>query len=183
MTHTFSEDACSGKVVSKDNYTVYIHVKINERVPSQKVFYIAASPTEHRTSYSGSGLPFVSPTQAFENTPNQGIIDIDSNNEFQVVLRTPNSYYAGLGSQYIPPTLYLSYNNGFVNKLVSIKLSHGIPYRTLTYVSHPVPRSSPSFYEGLQSLPVRTQEQILKDSAYPAKNVMHSNFWGLKPPL
>ena len=39
------------------------------------------------------------------------------------------------------------------------------------------------FYKSLQTLPVRSQEQILRDSAYPKKNKMPKNFWGLTPPV
>ena len=31
-------------------------------------------------------------------------------------------------------------------------------------------------------LPIRTQEQILIDSAYPCSNQEPNNFWGLTPP-
>ena len=45
------------------------------------------------------------------------------------------------------------------------------------------PRSGPEFYEGLWELPVRTQEEICRQSGYPEVNKMPKNFWGLKPPL
>ena len=34
-----------------------------------------------------------------------------------------------------------------------------------------------------EGLPIRTQEQILRDSGYPKDNRVPDNFWGLKPPL
>ena len=43
-------------------------------------------------------------------------------------------------------------------------------------------KTSPEFYAGRELLPVRTQYEILLDSAYPCKDEMDSNFWGLKPP-
>ena len=39
------------------------------------------------------------------------------------------------------------------------------------------------FYHCGNSLPVRTQEQVLRDSGYPEDNRMPDNFWGLKPPM
>ena len=63
-------------------------------------------------------------------------------------------------------------------------MGNGIPFRMLTYQQTPVTvsRDSPNFYNGGFNLPVRTQEQILRDSAYPDKNTMPKNFWGLRPP-
>jgi hypothetical protein len=46
-----------------------------------------------------------------------------------------------------------------------------------------LPRKDAMFYKYGWLMPVRTQEQILRDSAYPDENKMASNFWGLKPPL
>ena len=36
---------------------------------------------------------------------------------------------------------------------------------------------------GKNKLPIRTQEQVLRDSSYPEDNRMPSDFWGLKPPI
>ena len=54
----------------------------------------------------------------------------------------------------------------------------------LTYPQTPITisRESPKFYDGGFQMPIRTQEQILRDSAYPSNNKMPKNFWGLKPP-
>ena len=64
----------------------------------------------------------------------------------------------------------------------SIKIDSGIPFRTLTHPSPPsdVSRDSVMFYYCPGSkLPV-SQEQVLRDSGYPEKNEMPSNFWGIK---
>ena len=62
----------------------------------------------------------------------------------------------------------------------TIKLGNGIPFRMLTYPPSydSVPRVNPHFYSGRDNLVHRTQAQILKDSAFPSKNEMPSNFWG-----
>ena len=68
----------------------------------------------------------------------------------------------------------------------TIKIDEGIPFRTLTHPSPPseLPRNSAMFYYCPGSkLPVRSQEQVLRDSEYPETNNMPKNFWGLKPPL
>jgi hypothetical protein len=161
-----------------------IKIRINENVSLNKVFFIAAAPAESRSSYTGSGLPFASPPQAFDNTPNQGQVALNTSHQGQIRIKLPNAYYAGLGTYYVPPTLYLKYNNGYMEKLISVKLSDGIPYRMLTYpIRGTMPRKDVTFYQGMWELPVRTQEQILRDAAYPDVNKMHPNFWGLKPPV
>ena len=68
------------------------------------------------------------------------------------------------------------------NKVHTIKLGEGIPYRSLTYPSNPSPRISPEFYAGREKQPIRTQEQILRDSGYPLQNKTAPDFWGLAVP-
>jgi hypothetical protein len=172
------------KVDQEDSRYMIVRIRVNENVQDRKVFYIASAPPEFRASYSGSGLPYANPSQAFDNTENQGTITLDHMGKSEIRISYPNAYYAGLGTDYIPPTVYLNYNNGFSDKVVSIKLSDGIPYRMLTYpIRGTVPRKDVMFYNGMWELPVRTQEQVLRDSAYPPLNKMHANFWGLKPPV
>ena len=43
-------------------------------------------------------------------------------------------------------------------------------------------RANPRFYSGRTELPMRTQEQILRDSGYPENNKMPANFWGKAVP-
>ena len=182
----FSVDTCSGMFyLDNENWTVRVTGNINDSVSHGIIKYVAASPFERRASYTGSGLPFANSTQAFENTENSGELELKRNNGFDISVKMPNSYYVGLGTYLVPPTVYIVYNNGFQDKIVGIKVANSIPYRMLTYPSTQTkPRDSPSFYD-VQNLPVRTQEQILRDSAYPCamNSMMAKNFWGLKPPL
>lgn len=180
---TFSNKPVDGVIQFISNKDIRLKCRISEKVTDNVVNVIAASPPEFRSSYSGSGLPFSSPVQAFDNTPNKMTVVL-KNNEFVVDLYMPNSYYAGLGSVVIPPTVYVSYNNGYADKVVSIKVSDSIPYRLLSYPAEmTAPRKNAEFYSNHFNLPVRTQEQILRDAGYPENNKMHSNFWGLKPSL
>ena len=67
----------------------------------------------------------------------------------------------------------------------TIQIDDGIPFRTLTYPAPPSqnPRDGPMFYHCQRNqLPIRGQEQILRDGGYPEVNMMPTNFWGLKPP-
>lgn len=189
MSVTFESAYCYG-TVEPGEYDKQLVVKgrINEYIKNDKLYYLAACPPDYRATFSGSGLPFASQVQAFQNTPNKGYVKLPGyGSEFEIKIMTPNAYYVGLGTVYVPPTLYLEYVNQYgVKRNISVKLSDGIPYRSLT---HPgpgqktAPRANPMFYSTQFELPVRSQEQILRDSAYPDKNQMDSNFWGLKPPL
>jgi hypothetical protein len=153
--------------------------RILEYVKDEVISFIAATPAYHGSSFSGSGLPYATPAQAFDRTPNQGIVHLTMDRQFEFIVQLPNSYYSGLGTVIVPPTVYITYNNGYIDKLVSVKISQGIPYRMLSY---PNIRKDVSFYDN-QDLPVRTQEQILIDSAYPPTNRMWDNHWGLRPPM
>lgn len=187
--HSFNNAYCSG-VVENADYDKQLTIKgrINEYVKDDTVYYLAAAPPDYRATFSGSGLPFANQVQAFQHTPNKGTVKVPGHgSEFEIKLMTPNAYYVGLGTVYVPPTLYLEYVNiNGVKRNVSIKLSEGIPYRSLT---HPgpgqktMPRANAMFYATQFHLPVRSQEQILRDGAYPTTNHMNADFWGLKPPL
>ena len=182
-TQYFNKSLCNGIITQNQDGNVTIKGKLNNN-RNGKLLYWAANPAEMKDGFTGSGLPYPSPSQAFENSNNIGTIETD-NGEFNITIDYPNSYYVGLGTLYIPPHIYLKYCDE--DEIVSIKLGEGIPYRTLT---HPAPpsknfRLSPTFYNNSQ-LYVRTQEQILRDSAYPEYNVIPDkipdNFWGLRPP-
>lgn len=147
---------------------------------SGSLVYYAANPATYNSSFSGSGLPFASPEIAFEGTPNHGTVKVGSDGSFEFRVFYPNSYYAALGTVYIGPQVFVKGCNS--DKVHSIYLGDGIPFRMLTYPAPPytAPRTSPMFYAkgGRQMPPTRTQEQILRDSAYPDLNKMDQNFWG-----
>ena len=181
----FNNSLCNGVITNnnnKGNITVKGTLK-NGR--AGKILYWAANPPDIHDSFSGHGLPYSNPHIAFQNSVNVGSVETN-NGEFEISLLYPNSYYVGLGSLYIHPHIYLKYCDS--EEITSIKLGEGIPFRTLT---HPAPpsrnfRVSSLFYNN-QNLPLRSQEQILRDSGYPEYNVvppkMPDNFWGLKPAL
>ena len=183
-TAIFENVFCRGEVYQTENKDIVLKGKVNEAVQDNMIYFIAANPPDYRASYTGSGLPFANQVQAFESTPNKGAVPI-VNNEFEIKVMYPNSYYVGLGTVIVPPTIFIEYMTPNQEKRnVSVKISDGIPYRMLTYpMQNTLPRSNAMFYKYGWEMPVRTQEEILRDSAYPRKNEMASNFWGLKPPL
>jgi len=184
----FDKSLCSGVVVNEGSGNVVVQGTLKEGRADSKIMFFAANPAEeNKQSFSGSGLPYPNPDIAFHNTSNVGAVNA-VNGKFTIRLNYPNSYYVGIGSLYIPPHIHLKLcEPGFENKIHSIKLGDGIPYRTLT---HPAPpslnfRVSPMFYNN-PDLPVRSQEQILRDSSYPVYDTIPpkipDNFWGLRPP-
>ena len=181
-THYFSKMSCEGKVVSAGNGEMLVQGRLRNHDADAKIIYWAASPPGYRTSYTGAGLPFPNPEVAYENTPNKGVAQA-VNGAFEFRVHAPNAYYTGLGSVYMPPhILYKVCDSRNSQKVHTLKLGEGIPYRTMTYPSHPVPRATPEFYKGREKIPARSQEQILRDSGYPLQNKYAPNFWGLAIP-
>ena len=92
----------------------------------------------------------------------------------------------GLGSVYVEPCVHIKVcEEGGDNKVHRIALGNGIPFRMLTYppsLPNTAARKNPMFYSGRQDLPMRNQEQLLRESGYPQENIMPSNFWGKAVP-
>ena len=173
----------SVKYDGSGNLTISGHVRNPE--PDAFIVFWAANPPDYRTSYSGSGLPFHNYESAYENTPNRGTVGISASGDFRFSIRYPSGYYTGLGTVYMQPHVFMQvHSKNYRGKPLILKVGEGVPFRLLTYPPIPVtaPRCSPNFYAGRDTQPVRTQEQILRDSAYPATNNMPKNFWGLTPP-
>jgi len=163
-------------------YDLIITGVVNEVVDDDKLHFIAAAPADHRYSFHGSGLPFANPSQAFLHSQNKGTVEVGVDGTFIIKLRHPNSYYVDLGNKLIPPTLTIKYHTSGERRVIDVQVANQIPYRLLNHPrSNTYIRDSPMFYKDTEKLPVRTQEQILRDSGYPVKNKIPENFWGLKP--
>jgi hypothetical protein len=184
------------KNLNESGFVININVKNNNKnafvvsgklnYPTSRKLYIkysAANPPTYNSNFSGSGLPYPSEEVAFENTPNRGVVPI-INGEFNFSIRYPNSYYINMGTVYIEPHVKLTIvdkDNNTIGETKSVNLGQGIPFRTLTW---PVQRDwnkGPLFYKTNNDI-VRSQYQILLDSAYPSKNITPQNFWGMTPP-
>lgn len=83
---------------------------------SLRVAWTAAAPPDRMTSFSGSGIPFVSPEQAFHD-PQGGSVTVDRTGLFVVRLEAPNSFHVPGSECPVPPTLWLEWVSG------------GTPYR------------------------------------------------------
>ena len=90
-----------------------------------------------------------------------------------------------MGATYVHPEVQIqvfdSNTNNSVSEIQHINLGEGIPFRTLTYPYQRNWNEGSLFYKNDIIPSVRSQEQILHDSAYPPVNKMPNNFWGKKP--
>lgn len=152
-------------------------------IPSSFVKYWAASPPTYSLSFAGSGLPYPNQEVAFEKTPNQGIAKVEDG-KFQFPLEYPNSYYDNMLKVYVDPQVnfvFCDKNGKDIGEIHIANLGNGIPFRSLTWPMKRDWNIGPMFYCN-NNLPVRTQEQILRASGYPAINKEPDNFWGTIPP-
>ncbi|HEY9701677.1 MAG TPA: hypothetical protein V6C58_04490, partial [Allocoleopsis sp.] len=75
QTVQFKSDNCIGKIKYIGRTDIKLIGKLEDSVSDKRIFYIAASPADHKATYTGSGLPFANQIQAFENTPNIGEVE------------------------------------------------------------------------------------------------------------
>ena len=164
---------------ANNTHDVVLHIESSVKIDDNKVYYSAASSPDFRTSLTGSSLPFFNEEQAFDNSKNVGFVVLDDNNKSIIKINYPNGYYINLGNTYVKPHVKLWFSKDSQKHESIVKLSDGIPYRSLT---HPYKRKDATFYGTLWELPVRSQEQILRDSGFPKTDTHYEQFWGLKPP-
>jgi hypothetical protein len=179
----FNIKEISGTVsFTSDKRRVRVDGVVHDSILNNMLSFTASSPPDKRASFTGSGLPFPSAKHAFEGSPNTGILTLpaDKTSQFSIEMETPNAYYAGLGSVYIYPSIYFRYHNGQDEKKKTLTLYEGIPFRSLTY---PWQRTGCKFYTPMRDLPVRSQEAILRQSAYPEHMLKPLQFWNGKPPV
>ena len=179
----FNKDACEGAISYRGKGDLVVQGRLKNVSSMSKLFFWAAAPPTYGTSFSGSGMPYSDPLTAYDRTPNKGVIDVQNGN-FTINMKYPNAYYIGLGSVYIPPHINFKVSEtGKDDTYFSVQIDDGIPFRMLTYPAPPTkkPRSSAMFYYEPEK-GARTQEAILRASAYPETNTMPDNFWGDRPP-
>jgi len=178
-----SKFVCDGVVLDSGEGEYIVKGYLSSAKNSTILFW-APNPPTYTQSYSGSGLPYANPNMAYENTPNRGAVKA-TNGKFEFRVKYPNSYYVGLGTVYVEPSCQVKIcGTNSDNKIHTIKLGNGIPFRMLTYPPSfkTIARENAHFYDGRDKMPVRTQEKILRDSGYPIENNMPKNFWGTTPP-
>lgn len=181
MANDFESANCKGTVATTitNNYDIVINgVITKDYTTDPSVRYAAPAPPDTVTSFSGSGLPYASRSQAYDNSPNIGSARVDANGRFTITLKRPNSYYADFNTL-VTPYVTMKYNHG--KDVLKVALDYEkISYRSLQYPSLRKQKKE-MFYS--KKLPVRSQERILRDSAYCDFKQEAPDFWGLKPPL
>jgi len=176
----FDSPNCHGLITSNpSDATMIVHGQFRVPVDGGSIHYLAAAPVDQRQTFTGSGLPFASKDQAFEGTPNQGSVQIDATGAFSFTIQLPNSYYADFNGTLIAPEIELIYITHGQTNTVVIPLGEAVGYRSLTWQRSRCEKDQ-MFYGSGWTLPVRTQEQVLRSSAYTV--VENPSFWGLKPP-
>lgn len=183
---------CDINILKKNNDSLILNgtlkgdLKLLSNRTKLYVKYWASNSPTFSSNFSGSGLPYPNEIIAFENTKNIGSSEL-LNGSFSISLRYPNSYYKNMGATYVHPEVQIQVFDRNTEKNVSeiqhVNLGEGIPFRTLTYPYQRDWNEGPLFYKNNKMPSIRSQEQILKDSAYPNTNQMPKNFWGKKPPL
>ena len=179
----FNKDVCAGAIEYNGSGDLIVRGQLKTTLPQAKLYFWAAAPPTRGVSFSGSGMPYPSPLVAYDRTPNKGVVNI-VNGLFSFSIKHPNAYYIGLGSLYIPPHINFKVCvPGMADNYFSVQIDDGTPFRMLTYPAPPTkkPRVSPMFYCEPEK-GARSQEAILRASAYPATNTMPDNFWGDRPP-
>lgn len=179
----FNKDLCSGTLLYHGTGDLVVKGQLKAGSLNCKLFFWAAAPPTLGISFSGSGMPYPSPSVAYDRTPNSGVISV-VNGEFTINMKYPNAYYIGLGSLYVAPHVNFKIcQEGQADSYFTVQIDDGIPFRTLTYPAPPSkkPRTSAMFYHEPE-YGARSQEEILRASAYPAINKTPDNFWGKRPP-
>ena len=178
------EDSIGKYHIEIEGRDLYLYGKLPKMPDEKTVTFIAAAPADVRASFSGSGLPFADKEQAFYDTPNEGTALIEPDGSFSIKMLTPGSYYVGLGTVLVRPTVFLTFTMTGKRTVTHVPVDDPIAFRYGTYpMQFTKPRDSPSFYHIDEDILPRTQEQILRASAYPEDNTVPHNFWGTKPPV
>jgi len=152
---------------------------------SSTLIYWAANPPTYNGSFTGSGLPFPSAEIAYENSSNRGKVRT-TGGHYEFKINFPNSYYTDLGNNFVEPCVHIKIVQPYGKDIVkTIILNNSIPFRTLRHSNGErsnASRLDNSFYIGRDTLPFRSQEDILRDSGYPPDNTTPVNFWGKSIP-
>lgn len=176
-TKQFSQESCHGVLIKKCHNKIKIMGEFKNKESNNTVMYWAGNPVQSSHSFSGSGLPYSSPTQAYDRSINVGAVSCNSG-KFEFTIKTPNSYYVNHGTQLIPPHVHIRVLDSNQNKIEQFMIKLGEPLKGK--LLHFPPNRTPEFYNNRDKLPFRSQEQILRDSSFQAAQKSCS-FWGLKP--
>lgn len=202
----------------KTDGSLAVELRVSPPPDGGRIEWVAAAPPERRASAEGSCLPFADERMAFEGSAamrgvatarEHGAGGAGGHEEgepyasvvhYAVRLRaTPNAFYAGLGTRRVPPSVFVSFEHGGRTYRGSAQVADGVPFRSLTYPAIRADASASIYRPSPAQAEVRSQEEILRASAFPSDGAPPSfglplnlpaaapgtpaAFWGGKPPL
>jgi hypothetical protein len=148
------------------------------------VEYLAAAPVDRMTTFTGSALPAPSLVHAFGHGASRGRTYVDAGSSSCTITVPQPNRMSGMDGQ-LPPSIFVFYlREGQQTPTVDQIVLDGYHWRSL---DHPGLRTQTAamFYSGgWESLPIRTQEQILRSSAYNKfghSDAALDSYWGLRP--
>jgi hypothetical protein len=186
-TLSVSQDGSDGSLT--------VTLRVSPPPDGGRIQWVAAAPPERRASEAGSCLPFADERMAFEgmHAMRGTALSEGDPSSFTVRLRAvPNAFYAGLGTERVPPSVFVSFAHNGRRMRSAAKVADGVPFRSLTYPAIR-PCASASLYD-VPARPARSQADILFASAFPrgprlplavpsASAATPAQFWGGKPPV
>jgi len=148
------------------------NIRITGRVANPTSFVqmsiFAAKQVDRMMNYSGSGLPFPCAAVAFDNSPNNKVID--KSGLIDAEFKYPNGYYLSDAKEKVPPSIFISLTEpGKKPFYVHFKLPDPLPLRTLGYRPN---HQGPLYYamkEGL--VPIASAQDTMMN--YAAAKVMY----------
>jgi hypothetical protein len=131
-------------------------------VDDNKLYYTAAAPFYKGYSFSGGGLPFHSPSQAFEKGASRGVATVGLGGRFDLEIPHPNSYFARPDAPTpVPPQVRFGWmaNGSWRSGVVDLPVS-AAPFRSVRRpcTACGFPRSGE----------LKPQDELLLDRAFPS---------------
>jgi hypothetical protein len=155
----FNNQYVNCTVNSTNNYNkIRIKGNVNNPAIYSSMLMIASNPIDRMSNYSGSGLPFPCSDIAFENTPNNYIIE--SSGLFDVEFFYPNSYYSIDGKTKIISSIFFILDMNGKKEYVRFELPDLCILKTLFNRNN---RTGPEFYASKDYiLPVANAENVMR---------------------
>jgi hypothetical protein len=125
---------------------------------NMKIEWVAASPPDKRTSFSGSGIQIASEEQAFGGAAQRGVADVSVTGHFSVTVKAPNSYHVRSSEAPLPPRMFVFWEAECASHKMAIPIPDAsVPGRSLRDPVNDLDVSYPD---------LQTHESYLRASAY-----------------
>jgi hypothetical protein len=145
-----------------DKYYIMLSGIVKDAPLYEKMIVIAANPIDRMMNYSGSALPFPSPSIAFEGTPNY--YEIGNDGSIDTKFLRPNAFYGSDTYMRIEPSVFVKLYKKMNEEPITIqfKLKDTHPLKSVFYRKERN-ELGPQFYERKSDIiGVRSQYEIIK---------------------